>query len=95
MTENYKLFTDRIKLHESHLKKEVKLSKEFGSDTSYIDDYQKKKIVDEDYESIIFISKREINEFKYSKLDDEIYHNCITGKALNIWLDFVVNKVKK
>ncbi|WP_339233770.1 hypothetical protein [Oceanobacillus sp. FSL W7-1281] len=94
MTEKYKLFLDRIKIHENHLKKEVKLAQELEGKSPYIDDYQKKKIINEDGETIVFISKIEINEFKYSKERDEIYHNRITGKALNLWLDFVINKVK-
>ncbi|WP_040981103.1 hypothetical protein [Oceanobacillus jeddahense] len=94
MTEKYKLFLDKIKVHENLLKKEVELAKEFESDAPYVDDFQKKKIVERDEESIIFISKKEINEFKYNKDCDEIYHNRITGQALNYWLDFVVDKVK-
>lgn len=94
MTEKYKLFLDKVKVHENHLEKEVKLSKEFGLEAPYIDDYLKKKIANEDEESIVFISKIEINEFKYNKNHDEIYHNRITGEALNYWLDFVLDKVK-
>ncbi|MEK4303640.1 hypothetical protein [Oceanobacillus sp. FSL K6-0251] len=94
MTEKYRLFLDKIKIHENHLKKEVKLAHELEGNSPYIDDYQKKKIIDEDGETIVFISKIEINEFKYSKERDEIYHNRITGQALNYWLDFFINKVK-
>lgn len=94
MTEKYKLFLDRIKVHENHLKSEVKLAKELGGKSPYIEDYQKKKIIDEDGETVVFISKIEINEFKFNKEHDEIYHNRITGKALNLWLDFVIDKVK-
>ncbi|WP_339183349.1 hypothetical protein [Oceanobacillus sp. FSL W7-1293] len=94
MTEKYRLFLDRIKVHEEHLQKEVKLAQELGGKSPYIDNYQKKKIIDEDGETVVFISKIEINEFKYSKDRDEIYHNRITGKALNYWLDFVIDKVR-
>ncbi|WP_193063023.1 hypothetical protein [Oceanobacillus oncorhynchi] len=94
MSEKYKLFLDRVKVHENHLKSEVKLAKELEGKSPYIDDFLKKKIIDEDGETVVFISKIEINEFKYCKERDEIYHNRITGKALNLWLDFVIDKVK-
>lgn len=94
MTEKYKLFLDRIKVHENHLKSEVKLAKDLEGKSPYIDEYQKKEFIDEHDETIVFISKIEINEFKYSKEHDEIYHNRITGEALNLWLDFVIDKVR-
>ncbi|WP_080875272.1 hypothetical protein [Oceanobacillus timonensis] len=94
MTENYKIFLDAVKMHEDHLKAEIKASLELESESPYIDDYQKRKTIDGDNEIVIFISNKEINEFNYNKDIDKHYHNRITGKALNLWLDYVIDKVK-